>query len=261
MREPENLRTPSIVVMTAGGANPQIVINALSARFAGLAVIQEQPESKAALVRRRARRAGWLAALGQLATMIVSRLGKSALRRRSAEILAAYGYSAEPDSRVKTIAVPSLNDPACHAAIAELNPAVILTVGCRLLSKATLAKIRCPVINLHAGINPMYRGQCGGYWALAKGDPDNFGATLHLVDAGVDTGDTLYEVRTVPAKSDSMLTYPLLLTAIAVPFAIKAVEDALTGNLALKRPQGPSAMHDNPAIWTWIRNGVSKGIW
>lgn len=261
MTEPDPLSAPRIVVITAGGTNPEIVINALSARFARLTVIREQPESKTVLVRRRARRVGWVAALGQLATMIASRLGKSALRRRSAEILAAYGLSAAPDPRVTVIPVASLNDPACHAAIARLKPTVILTVSCRLLSKATLAHIRCPVINLHAGINPMYRGQCGGYWALAKGDPDNFGATLHLVDAGVDTGDTLYEVRTLPAKSDSMLTYPLLLTAVATPFAIRAVEDALSGNLAPKRPQGPSVMHDNPTIWMWIINGVTKGIW
>lgn len=261
MTEPEKLSAPRIVVMTAGGVNPQIVINALSARFSGLTVIREQPESKAVLVRRRARRVGWLAALGQLATMIVSRLGKSALRRRTDEILAAGGYQAEPAPGINTIHVPSLNDPACHAAVARLDPAVILTVSCRLLSRDTLAKLRCPVINLHAGINPMYRGQCGGYWALVNGDPENFGATLHLVDAGVDTGDTLYEARTAPAKGDSMLTYPLILTAAAIPYAIRAVEDALTGNLTPRRPQGPSAMYDNPAIWTWIRNGIAKGIW
>ena len=29
----------------------------------------------------------------------------------------------------------------------------------------------------------------GGYWALATGDVGNFGTTVHLVDAGVDTGE------------------------------------------------------------------------
>ncbi len=250
-----------VVVMTAGGTNPQAVINVLATRFPGLAVIQERPESKSVLVKRRARRVGWINALGQLATMVVSRLGKSALKRRTAEILAEHKLSAEPVPAIETVHVPSLNDPACYAAVARLQPAVILTVSCRLLSRQTLGKIPCPIINLHAGINPMYRGQAGGYWALAKGDPGNFGATLHLVDAGVDTGDTLYEVRATPGKGDSMMTYPLLLTAAALPWAIRAIEDALEGRLAPRKAQGASAMHDNPPIWTWIWNGITKGLW
>ncbi|MDG3575797.1 formyl transferase [Rhizobium sp. YJ-22] len=250
-----------VVVMTAGGTNPQAVINALAARFPELVVIREQPESKSTLVRRRARRVGWIAALGQLATMVASRLGKSALRRRTQQILAEHGLSAEPNTAVETVHVPSLNDPTCHAAVARLQPAVILTVSCRLLSRQTLSRISCPIVNLHAGINPMYRGQAGGYWALAKGDPGNFGATLHLVDAGVDTGDTLYEVRTAPEKGDSMLTYPLLLTAAAMPLTLRAVEDALEGRLSPHKAEGTSAMHDNPTIWTWIWNGIAKGLW
>ena len=72
---------------------------------------------------------------------------------------------------------------------------MILLAGCRLLSRATLAALPCPVLNYHAGISPQYRGMNGGYFALATGDATNFGATVHLVDAGVDTGDVLYQVR------------------------------------------------------------------
>ena len=56
----------------------------------------------------------------------------------------------------------------------------------------------CPVLNYHAGITPKYRGMNGGYWALATGDAGNFGATVHLVDAGVDTGGVLHQVRGRP---------------------------------------------------------------
>ncbi len=50
-------RQPSrVVVVTAGGENPWIMINALAARFDDIVVLQEQPESKSLFLRRRARK-------------------------------------------------------------------------------------------------------------------------------------------------------------------------------------------------------------
>ncbi|CAN7483312.1 formyl transferase [Rhizobium sp. LjRoot30] len=254
-------RNDAIVLMTAGGANPRLVINALAPMFANLTVIEEQPEAKSVLLKRRARKLGWIAALGQLATMVVSRLGKNAVRRRSEAIISAHGLSDAVNPKITVIHVPSLNDPACHEAVARLQPKAVVTVSCRILSRQTLAAIPCPVINLHAGINPAYRGQMGGYWALASGDAENFGATVHLVDAGIDTGDSLYEVRPKPEKGDTMMTYPLLLTAAAIPSVVQALDDALTGRLKPYQPGGISKMHYNPTIWTWLWNGVAKGVW
>ena len=254
-------RNDAVILMTAGGANPRLVINALAPMFPNLTVIEEQPEPKSVLLRRRAKKLGWIAAFGQLATMVVSRLGKNAVRRRSEAIISAHGFSDAANPQTAVIHVPSLNDPACHDAVARLQPKAVLTVSCRLLSRQTLTAISCPVINLHAGINPAYRGQMGGYWALANGDRQNFGATVHLVDAGVDTGGSLYEVRPSPEKSDTMMTYPLLLTAAAIPSVVQALDDALTGTLKPYQAGGASKMHYNPTLWTWLWNGVAKGVW
>ena len=76
-------RPGRIVVVTAGGENPWIMINALAARFADVTVIGEQPESKSLFLRRRARKFGWVTAIGQLATMIASRFGKRFTRKRA----------------------------------------------------------------------------------------------------------------------------------------------------------------------------------
>lgn len=250
-----------IVVMTSGGVNPQVMINALAKRFPDLHVVEEQPESKGTLLKRRARRFGWLTALGQLATMIASRLTKSVAARRSEEIIRDYGHSAEPNPAIPVTHVASLNDQACHAAVTSLNPAAVFTISCRILSPATLAAIPCPAINFHAGINPMYRGQMGGYWSRVEGDEKNFGATVHLVDTGIDTGGTLYENRVAPARSDSLATYPLLLTASSVDISVRALQDAIDGTLKPYQPQGPSALRFPPPIWTWLYHGLSRKIW
>ncbi len=107
------------------------------------------------------------------------------------------------------VEVPSANSPEFLAAIERLKPAVILLAGCRLLSRQTLAALSCPVLNYHAGITPKYRGMNGGYWALATGDAENFGATVHLVDAGVDTGGVLHQARGKPGRGDNIALYAL----------------------------------------------------
>ena len=253
--------TGPILILTAGGANPQVVINAVAARFPAVEVVVEQPEGKAEIWRRRTRKLGAIAATGQLATMVASRLLKSLAARRSADILASYGVSAAESPALPVHHVASLNEPACHQLLQRLNPSVVVTVSCRLLGRATLATIPCPIINLHAGINPAYRGQMGGYWSLVENDAANFGATVHLVDAGTDTGGTLYEVRAVRSPRDFISTYPLLLTAAATGIVIRAIEDALAGTLSPRTMPGPSALRFPPTIWTWLWNGLIRRIW
>lgn len=252
---------PRIVVMTAGGLNPQVIINVLAAHFPDVHVIEEQPESKGAIFMRRARRLGWLNAAGQLATMIGSRLGKTVAAKRSEEIIRQYGLSGTPNPAIAVTQVSSLNNAECHALVTRLEPAVVFTISCRILSRATLALMPCPVINFHAGINPAYRGQMGGYWARVEQDEGNFGGTVHMVDAGVDTGDILYQSRVTPHKTDTIATYPLQITAASTVIIVKAIRDALAGNLRPQPATGTSVLRFPPPIWTWIYHGITKRIW
>jgi folate-dependent phosphoribosylglycinamide formyltransferase PurN len=250
-----------LVVLTAGGHNPQVMINALARHFPNMAVIEERYEPKSTLLKRRARRLGWLTALGQLATMIVSRFGKRVASRRSLEILASYGGSAAENSSIPVTRVSSLNDAQAHAAIAALQPDIVLTISCRLLTRATLAAIPCPVVNFHAGINPAYRGQMGGYWARVERDEENFGATLHLVDAGTDTGATLAEIRVKPAPDDTISTYPLLLTAAGTQATVEVLSNVLDGTAQPYSPPGRSVLRFPPPVWTYLFHGLSRNIW
>ncbi|MBZ7922071.1 formyl transferase [Ensifer adhaerens] len=254
-------RPGRVVVVTAGGENPWIMINALAARFADVTVFEEQPESKGLFLRRRARKLGWVTALGQLATMIASRFGKRFTRRRAEEILAIYKVSGKSAPSIPIRSVASINDADAIAQARALKPDVVFLISCRMLKAETLAAMPCPVINFHAGINPAYRGLMGGYWARVNNDVENFGATVHLVDAGVDTGGVLYQSRQKPARSDTMHTYPLLQTAASTEIAIAAITDALDGNLRTIDVAGPSRQWFHPPIWTWVWNGLTRRIW
>lgn len=251
----------TILVVTAGGPYPWIIINALAKAFPSVEVLVEAPESKALFLRRRARKIGWLQTAGQFATMTLSRFGKRFARAREAELISTHGLETEPSAGIPVTHVPSANAPECLAAMAAARPAVVFLAGCRMLSRATLAAIPCPVINYHAGINPKYRGVQGGYWARALGDTAHYGTTVHLVDAGVDTGDMLYQAFIKPDARETMLTDAMAQAAGSREIAIAAVRDALDGTLAPKTIDLPSVQRFHPPIWTWLGNGLSRGIW
>ncbi|MGJ7040083.1 folate-dependent phosphoribosylglycinamide formyltransferase PurN [Shinella sp. BE166] len=254
-------RTETVAMLIQPGPNPEIVVNAVKAAFPNLVVIEEQPESKKLFIRRRAKKLGWVQALGQLATMMVSKLGKRFTTARAQEIIEEFGVSAAIDSRIRRIMVPSANSPELLKAVGEIKPAALLLVSCRMMKAEMLAAIACPVLNFHAGINPQYRGLQGGYWSRIQSDEANFGATVHLVDPGVDTGDVLYQQRTKPSKRDTMHTYPLLQTSASTGIVVQALHDAATGKLKPLKIAAPSRQWYHPPIWTWLWNGVTRGIW
>jgi methionyl-tRNA formyltransferase len=250
-----------IVVVTEGGPHIWAIVNALADRFGKVTVILETPESKRALLTRRARKQGWLSVIGQLGTMVLTRLGKRLFAGRAERIVAENRLQAEPRPGQEIIEAPSVNSPEFLTAIERLKPEVILLAGCRLLTRTTLAAMPCPVLNYHAGITPKYRGMNGGYWALATGDAENFGATVHLVDAGVDTGGVLHQVRGRPGKGDNIALYALRLAALSRDICIRGVDDALAGRLSPKSPDLPSKQWYHPTIWFYLGTGLTKGVW
>lgn len=247
--------------MTEGGPHVWAIVNALADRFGSVTVILETPESKKALLMRRARRQGWVSAAGQLGTMVLVRLGKRFFAARADRIVKDAGLETEPRPGQAIVDVSSANSPEFVAAIERLKPAAILLGGCRLLSRATLAAMPCPVLNYHAGITPKYRGMNGGYWSLATGDAENFGATVHLVDAGVDTGAVLHQVRGRPGRGDNIALYALRLAAMSREICIQGVRDALEGRLAPTSPDLPSKQWYHPTLWFYLWTGLRKGVW
>lgn len=251
----------AIVVVTEGGPHIWAIVNAIADRLGPVSVILESPESKKQLLLGRARRQGWFSAIGQLGTMVLTRLGKRFFAGHAAQLIAEQKLQIEPKPGQKIFHVSSANAPDCLQAIADIRPGVVLLAGCRLLSRQTLAQMPCPVLNYHAGIAPKYRGMNGGYWALASGDAANFGTTVHLVDAGVDTGGVLKQARGKPEPGDTISSYALRQAAFSRDICIEAVRDALAGKLVTIKPDLPSKQWYHPTIWFYLWTGVRRGVW
>jgi len=250
-----------ICVVTAGGPYPWIIINALGEAFGPIDVILEAPEPRGVFLKRRARKLGWFAVAGQFGTMVLVRLGKKRFAERIKLIVEQNGLREEPDPGHRIVEIATVNSQAFVDAVGHLDPKVILLAGCRIVRPEILRTIKCPVLNYHAGINPQYRGLNGGYWAMASGDSENFGATVHLVDAGVDTGSTLYQVRGKPAPDDNIMTYGHRLAAMSRQICVTAVRDALEGRLKPVATNAPSRQWYHPTVWQYVLTGLRKGVW
>ena len=249
-----------IVVLTAQGTLSRIVVNGLAARLGPLTVISEQPETRGNVFRRRARLLGFVPAIGQVALGLAMRLDRRR-GRKLREIYASHGLNPDRDPAIPVHSVPSINAQACRDLLTELKPDVVAVYGTRLLSRQTLAAVSAPFINYHAGITPKYRGQDPAYWALATGDAEHAGVTIHLVDQGVDTGAVLYQERVVFGPGDTLGTYQHVQAATALPLFAAAIEDALANRLAPVAVDLPSMQWFPPTIWTYVRIGLTRGVW
>lgn len=250
-----------VVLMFAGGQLGWCLANHIRSRFDNLVVIQEQPESKINVVQRRARLLGWRTALGQAAFGVATRLLEPLAARQRLDIIRDSGLDPRHRRALQCFQVPSVNSEACRMLLKQLNPAVIAVYGTRLIKPETLTATDAPFINYHAGITPAYRGQQPAYWALSKGDNENAGVTIHLVDTGVDTGGILYQKVVSFASKDSVLTYQWRQLVEALPLLEMAIKDALKGKLRARHVELPSTIFYPPTLWRYVWNGLSKSIW
>lgn len=252
-----------VVVLGRAGRSTRVLVNHLD-RTVGIGrVVIEDPESRAVFLRRRTRRLGLVRVGGQVAFMsaiapILQRRGED----RIAGILAAHGLDDSPLRSDRIERVRSVNDPETVELLQAIRPRVVVLSGTRIVAARVLEAVDGVVLNLHAGITPAYRGVHGGYWALADGRPDLCGATVHVVDAGVDTGSIVAQRRIHPGPGDSFATYPFLQLAAGLP----ALEDAVRAvvddrRLPTVEGAGPSALRTHPTAWGYLLTGLRSGVW
>jgi hypothetical protein len=251
-----------VVLLVGHGMLGWAAINYLKLRFPNLTVIREGGEDARMVTQRRARAVGWWQARGQSWFEKSKRVIWILSRRRLGEVWAQRGLQFEPDPRVPLHDVSSVNDDDCRRLLQELNPQVVAVYSTRILSKETIEALLVPFINYHAGINPKYRGQSGGYRALRERDPENAGISIHLIDTGVDTGDIIYQAKCEFTPRDTFATYQHVQIAVALPWFARAVDDALNGRLkAAPRTDLPSRHFYYPTLWDYVWTGIRRGVW
>ncbi len=94
------------------------------------------------------------------------------------------------------------NNPDLRALLEQIAPDAIIVVAYgRIIPQWMLDLPRYGNINVHGSLLPKYRGAAPIQWAVANGETET-GVTTMLLDAGLDTGNTLLS-HSLPAGPDT----------------------------------------------------------
>ncbi|MBN1816855.1 MAG: hypothetical protein JW828_05815 [Sedimentisphaerales bacterium] len=88
-----------------------------------------------------------------------------------------------------------INSTTCFEEIISLSPDLIAAYGCSLIRDPLLSAFEGRFLNVHLGLSPYYRGSGTNYWPLVRGEPEYAGATFMHIDAGIDTGPVIHQIR------------------------------------------------------------------
>ncbi len=256
MNEP-TIQGPKLVLLARDTDSTWMIYNHIHPQVPIGYILLEKPISRWLLIRNRAKRVGWMKALGQVFFICcISPLLNFLSRTQKKALYAQFHLNSNKPANKKLILVPSVNSEECQAILKKINPDLVLVNGTRIISNQTLQSVTAPFVNIHDGITPAFRGVHGGYWALASGQPELFGTTIHFVDKGVDTGGIIEQIFLQPSKNDNFATYPILQHAAALPVLKQVLERILSGETITTRQPvcENSPIHFHPTIWEWMRN-------
>jgi hypothetical protein len=138
------------------------------------------------------------------------------------------------------------NEPSEVAAMRALAPDVVLVFGTEILRHEVIASFGGNLINLHLGLSPYYRGSGTNFWPLVNREPEYVGATIHYLDAGIDSGPIIAHVRPEMRAADgphdvgnrTIVSAAATLTQIALAHAdqpLAARTQASGGRVYLRR--------------------------
>ena len=88
-----------------------------------------------------------------------------------------------------------VNDPRFVDEVLRRAPQLLAAFGCALVREPLLSRYAGRFVNLHLGLSPYYRGAGTNFWPLVNGEPEYVGATFLHLDAGVDTGEIIHQIR------------------------------------------------------------------
>jgi methionyl-tRNA formyltransferase len=163
------------------------LLNALSAsdrRPAVVVVIEDTLRRRWRLLRRAAAAVGWLDAARLAATRLIDeRTATRQSRWRGRPLVRDYALLAD-----RVLRTPSLRDSACADTLRAARVQLVLLGQCGIVPAALLEIPTVATVNAHPGMLPAYRGLDCHLWAIDGDDFAGVGSTLHLVDAGIDTG-------------------------------------------------------------------------
>jgi hypothetical protein len=151
--------------------------------------------------------------------------------------------------------LPQAMRPEAWRPLADLNPGggaadllawrpdMVVSMRFSLIfPRAVIAAVPGGILNVHPGPLPAYRGLFAPFWQVLEGEGE-LAATLHLVDAGIDTGAVLAEHRIARRAGRSLLWHMGELYRGGAVLAARAVRRAMRGQAPIGATQSPGGRY------------------
>ncbi len=132
-----------------------------------------------------------------------------------------------------------LSDPTAISTLAEYQPDVVC-VGCfpHRIPRAILEIPRLGCLNVHPSLLPLNRGPVPIFWTFRQGCKQT-GVTIHLMDEGMDRGDTLAQEKIEVAEGMSYAQLELECALRGGALLADTVRELYAGE-AISKPQDES---------------------
>ncbi len=150
--------------------------------------------------------------------------------------------------RDRTTLIDALLSSCCEVhhsqdTIPDTKYDLVVSFGYRhLIRQPTIDNIGCPIVNLHISYLPFNRGAHPNFWSFFDATPA--GVTIHLIDAGIDTGPILFQERVTFTETETTFaqTYERLINEIEALF-IRKLPEILVGRWTAKEQIGDGTQH------------------
>lgn len=139
---------------------------------------------------------------------------------------------ADAGCSVRPIAPGKLNSADTLRFLQEAGAEALLVYGTNLIKPPLLDAFGGRIINLHLGLSPYYRGTATNFYPLLNDEPEYVGATVHLIDAGIDSGPILHHARPVITADDGPHTIGCKAILVGLEKMILAARELSEGRLA-----------------------------
>jgi folate-dependent phosphoribosylglycinamide formyltransferase PurN len=106
--------------------------------------------------------------------------------------------------RVRAVRLPpgGCNQRDVVDAMRQTGADIVLVFGTGLLRGDVIDAFPGQILNVHLGLSPFYRGAGTNFWPLVNREPELCGATIHVLDHGVDSGPIITHVRPEIRRGD-----------------------------------------------------------
>lgn len=178
LKNPENLK---LVILTSNGKRHKFFANFLIERFNVVGIVTEKKRPLAAT-----------AAVEEESTVMEH---KKRIKESEEKYFGQYEKFNLPEENILALDFGQINSELAFKWIADRQPDYIILYGTDIIRPPLLSHFENKIINMHLGLSPYYRGSATNFWALAEGEPEGVGATIHLAVQKVDAGSILAQVR------------------------------------------------------------------